>query len=389
MRLCMLSHKETWPDANSPSGYTTVGGFPFQMSAIARLFDSTHLLTCERPEPPPGGLIPLDAPNLTVQVLPEPLGSDLRRKVALLGWLPRHLPTIWHAVAAADVVHTPVPGDVGLIGLLAALLQRKPLFVRHCGTWGEPVTIADRFLLWLLERIAGGRNVVLATGGAESPPSIKNQNIQWIFSTSLTQHELEQISSAPVWDGHSPLRLVTVGRLTVEKNMAAIIEALPGIRDVISGTTLDILGEGEARSALEARATELDLRSAVTFHGNVSHEKVLEILSRSHLFVFPTRTKEGFPKAVLEALACGLPVIATRVSVIPHLLQNGAGLLLEDTTASAVTTAVLQLAANPHRLTQMGQVAQATARGYTLEAWGQDIKGHLQAAWGPLKKEEE
>lgn len=379
MNLLVLSYKIGWQISDRE--YLTYGGFPLQMEALSTFFAKTKVTLLIRPGMMPGGTQPIYGRNIEIFPLPEPDGSGLRRKLALLAWLPCHLPQIWREIARADAVHTPVPGDIGFIGLLIALLQRKPLFVRHCGTWGEPVTHADRLLLWLLEKIAGGRNVVLATGGAEAPPSVKNPHIRWIFSTSLTQSELDSIHPAVAWDGHSPLRLVTVGRVTDGKNMAAIIDSLPAIRAVHPETTLDILGEGEARLALEARASDLGLRSVITFHGNVSHAQVLDILSHSHLFVFPSRTKEGFPKAVLEALACGLPVIATRISVIPQLLQNGAGLLLDATTAEAVASATLQVASNPAHMAKMGRLARDVAQGYTLEAWAAAIGEHLKKAW--------
>lgn len=386
MNMLVISHKETWIDPASPSGSATVGGFPYQMQALSELFDQTNLITTLLPPPAPEGAIPLLGHNMIVNPLPVPTGANLRRKIALLFWSPRHLPHMWRQICQADAVHTPVPGDIGLIGILLALAQRKPLFVRHCGTWGEPVTLTDRFLLWLLERIAGERNVVLATGGADHPPSERNPHIQWIFSTTLSQAELEALPAAQPWQPGEPLRLITVGRLSAGKNAAAIVAALPMILELHPHLHLDILGEGPARADLENQVRTLGIANLVTFHGNVSHQQVLEKLSQAHLFVFPTRVKEGFPKAVLEALACGLPVIATPVSVIPQLLKNGSGLLLEDTGPQAVAQAVLELTSDPPRLAEMGRRARQSAQGYTLEAWGQAIGEHLERAWGPLRQ---
>ncbi len=383
MKILIISHKESWPDRASPSGFSTVGGFPFQMQAIASLFDETRLLITHPGIPAPGGLIPLQGKALNVQTVPTPRGGRWH-KLNLLPWALRHLPKIWRAVAQADAIHAAVPGDVGSIGLMVALLQRKPLFVRHCGTWGEPVTISDRLLLWLLERIAGGRNVVLATGGAGHPPSSRNPNITWIFSTTLSQRELDGLPLVQPWLPGEPLRLVTVCRLAEGKNVQAILHALRAIRAKIPDARLDVLGDGEYRPALEKLAADLHLSGAVTFHGNVSHAAVMENLSRSHLFVFPTRVKEGFPKAVLEALACGVPVLAPRVSVIPQLLKNGSGRLLAATDAPAVAGAVLELLAAPNGLAGMGALARQAAHTYTLEAWGEAIGERLRAAWGPL-----
>ncbi len=388
MELVVISHKECWADPASPSGYATVGGFPFQMQAVSACFDATTLLVPVRKTPLPEGARPLLGRNLRVHPLPEPAGLGWRRKGSMLGWLPRHLAALWRAVRAADAVHAPVPGDVGGIGLLVALAQRKPLFVRHCGTWGQPVTGADRALLWLLERIAGGRNVVMATGGADAPPSAHNPDVTWIFSTTLSEQEIERIEPAVPWQPGQPLRLATVGRLTADKNTVACVEALPLLAGRHPRVHLDVVGDGPCRADLEARAAALGRTDAVTFHDNVAHAEVLRILAGAHLFVFPTRTREGFPKAVLEAMACGLPVVATGVSVLPRLIGTANGRILGRTDAAALAEAVLALTSDARRLAAMAAGARAASRAYTLERWQAAIAQRLRERWGPLRQAE-
>ncbi|MCH7663411.1 MAG: glycosyltransferase [Chloroflexi bacterium] len=217
MNILIISHKETWSDPTSPSGYATIGGFTFQLNTISELFDKTTVIVTKRNTPLPSGAHPLVGHNLTVCSLPEPSGSDLRRKIALLAWMPRYLPAIWRAVREADAVHAIVPGDIGTLGMLIALMQRKPLFVRHCGAWGDPETQMDRFLFWLLERIAGGKNIVLATGAADTQPSVANPHIRWIFSTTMHEKELSTIPVSVPWKPGHPLKLVTVARLAPQK----------------------------------------------------------------------------------------------------------------------------------------------------------------------------
>lgn len=384
MKLLFVSHKEAWVSrAASPTFYAN-GGFPFQARAISSLFDRTAMLITRASPPAPAGLLPLEGNNLSATALPSP-GGGTWHKLKLIPWAARHFAFIWRSIARADAVHAAVPGDVGSIGLMVALLQRKPLFVRHCGTWGEPVTISDRLLFRVLERIAGGRNVVLATGGSDAPPSRKNPNIHWIFSTTLTQAEIDELPAAPSWRPGTPLRLVAACRLDEGKNVQAILQALPHLSAAHPDLHFDLLGDGGYRRRLEDFAAALGVADLVTFHGNVAHNEVLDAMSQAHLFVFPTRVKEGFPKAVLEAMACGLPVISARVSVIPRLLSNGCGVVLADPSAETVTAAVLELTADPRRMAAMGAQAREAARGYTLEAWSAAIGERLQAAWGPLK----
>jgi glycosyltransferase involved in cell wall biosynthesis len=383
MKLIVISHKETWHDPSTASGYVTNGGFPFQMKAISELFDQTVLLLPRRTTPSPSGLRPLTGHNLVIENLSEPTGTDMRRKLALLVWLPRYLPLIWRTIHQADAVHAPVPGDIGLIGILIALVLHKPLFVRHCGTWGRQVTLADRFLLWLLERVAGGQNVVLATGWNKTPPSKHNPNIAWIFSTTLYESEFASIPTTQVWKPSSTLHLVTVGRLSPEKNFQAIIQSLTIIRRNLTDVTLDIVGDGENRFFLERLASDLGVQEKVIFHGNVSHESVLRILSNSHLFVFPT-IREGFPKAVLEAMACGLPVVATNVSAIPQLIQD-CGVILNGTGADEVANGILAIINDPSQLIEMSNIARRRASSFTLENWRNIIGNRLKTAWGELQ----
>jgi len=103
------------------------------MQAISALFDATTVLVPIRTSPRPSGTRPLTGHRLRVRPLKEPRGTNLRRKIALLAWLPRNLRHLWRAIREADAVHTPVPGDIGTIGILLALMQRKRLFVWHLG----------------------------------------------------------------------------------------------------------------------------------------------------------------------------------------------------------------------------------------------------------------
>lgn len=382
MRAAVITHKECWTSPSSPTGHATIGGFPFQMRAISELFKDTTIICLVRQTPAPQGAEPLAGHNLQVRPLKEPPSVDWRRKVNLLWWLPRNIPRIWREIRQSDVVHALVPGDIGTIGILVALSQRKPLFIRHCGTWGQPVTAADGFLFWLLEKIAGRRNVVVATGGADNPPSHKNPDISWIFSTTLTEKDLNNIPVSKMWHAGEVLRLVTVGRLSSGKNTEAVIRALPLIREQYSKISLEVVGDGPCKKSLQKLTAEFNLDEMVTFHGNLSHQAVMRVLAGSHLFVFPTRVKEGFPKAVLEALACGLPVIATEVSVIPHIIEKHSGILLREPDQAAVAQAVLQLVFNEERYAAMASNARETSRQYTLEAWQDVIRKKLEDCWG-------
>ena len=389
MRLVVFSHKPCWPSSGSVSGYATDGGFPFQMAALSQLFDHTTLVLPERSSPAPPGLRPLEGHRLAVEPIPEPRGTDLRRKLALLAWLPRRLPALWRAAGRADAVHAAVPGDVGSLGIPLALTRGKRLFVRHCGTWGRPVTVADRVLRRGLLRIADRRRVVLATGGGAEGPEVGRPEIEWIFSTTLTQAELDALARSEPWRTGEAPRLVALGRLTTGKNIASAIGALPAIRGEHPEATLDVLGSGPELAGLRALADQLGVAAAVRFHGNLAHGDVMAKLAGSHLLVFPTRVAEGFPKAVLEAMACGVPVLAPRVSVMPELLAEGRGFLLDETSPEAIAAGVCGALRDPEKLAASASASRRHAAHYTLERWRDTIGRRLEDAWQCSLREKE
>jgi glycosyltransferase involved in cell wall biosynthesis len=380
MKLVVISHKPCWKDPSSPTGYAANGGFPMQMEALSELFEKTELYIPIQPGQKPSGTQPLTGHNLSVRGLAMPAGSGWGRKLSWLGWLPRSLPFLWRAARSADAVHAPIPGDIGTFGILVSLLLGKRLFVRYCGIWGVVRRPSHRFAFWLLERIAGGRNVVLATGGGEDPPSRKNPAVRWIFATSLREAEMEVIPDRNPWRKGSPPRLITVARQEAGKNSDQIIRALPTIQRHYPAASLDVVGSGSQLPGLEALAEELCVSDQVIFHGQLDHDEVISRLLEADIFCFPSDS-EGFPKAVHEALACGLAVVASPVSVLPHLIGDKNGVLLPDRRPETIARAVLELIGDEHRMQEISRNARCTAREYSLERWRDEIGRILSASW--------
>jgi len=298
----------------------------------------------------------------------------------------RNTPVLIREEHRADVVHAPIPGDIGTIGMLLALLWRKPLFVRYCGNWFVQKTTAEYFWRWFMLRFAAGRNVMLATGGAAEPPSRHNPNVRWIFSTSLPEQELTACSRHRDPPASATARLIIVCRQERGKGIETVIESLPLVLQSFPGATLDVVGDGAELSNFKQLAVTRKVGSQVTFHGKVDHAKVLGLLQQADLFCYPTAS-EGFPKAVLEALACGLPVVTTRVSVLPKLIGTGSGLLLEEVSPEALAQAVVDCLSDAERYRSMSARALETASQYSLERWRDTIGDLLRAACGSLRSD--
>ena len=254
MRLTIFSHKACWPSSASPSGFATDGGFPFQVKTLSELFDETRLLVPCHPRINGTGEIALEGHNLSVVPLSARRGTRFLSKLSFVPWSLLNCGKILRELREADAVHAPIPGDVGTVGMLGAWLFRKPLFVRHCGNWTAPKTPAERFWRWFMEGFAGGRNVMLATGGHIELPSARNSAVRWIFSTSLTQRELKSRGIPRCFPAPSSLRLVHVGRQEPEKGAALVLRALPKLLGQFPRATFEIVGQGPAIPQLkEAR----------------------------------------------------------------------------------------------------------------------------------------
>ena len=158
-----------------------------------------------------------------------------------------------------------------------------------------------------------------------------------------------------------PPTFVSVGRLSEQKGQAVLIEAAGLLREQGANFFLNILGDGELRTHLEAMIDRLNLRDHVRLSGWADAGTVRREMLRSRALVMASFA-EGLPVVIMEALALGRPVIATSVAGIPELVESGiCGWLVPPGSAPALAEAMnTALAAPEVTLRQMG--AQGAAR---------------------------
>lgn len=116
--------------------------------------------------------------------------------------------------------------------------------------------------------------------------------------------------------------LISVRRLMKRMGLDDLLEALARVRTTGRPPELAIAGDGPERPTLEARAAALGLGSRVRFLGRVPEEHLPDLYRAADLFVLPTRALEGFGMATLEALASGVPLLATNIGATPELLRR-------------------------------------------------------------------
>ena len=154
---------------------------------------------------------------------------------------------------------------------------------------------------------------------------------------------------APVEPG-SALRVAAVGRLVPKKGFDVLIEALAALTGAGVPVTAVISGEGELHEALAARVRALGLAERVRLPGALTQSEVRALLRGSHVLTVPCVPAEdgnidGLPTVVLEAMACGTPVVATDVTGVPEAVRDGeTGILLPAGEPEALARALRDLA---------------------------------------------
>ncbi|HEY3312579.1 MAG TPA: glycosyltransferase family 4 protein [Anaerolineales bacterium] len=153
--------------------------------------------------------------------------------------------------------------------------------------------------------------------------------------------------------------ILSVGRLGPGKGLEDLIDSMPSISAMNKDIKLIITGDGPVRAALEQRVKAYHLNDRVHFEGHVSdRDRLVDLYQKASLFVLPSH-HEGLPTVILEAMACGCPVIATNVGGVPNVIEDGKnGIIIPPGDPNHLAGAVQALLGDPEKLTEMGMQAR-------------------------------
>jgi len=156
-----------------------------------------------------------------------------------------------------------------------------------------------------------------------------------------------------------PPTALFVGRLEPQKAPLSLLEAFRAVAEALPDARLVIVGEGSLKRAVQERIVHLGLESRVELRGPVEASAVL---GEAHLLVLAS-IYEGSPHVVLEAMAAGLPVVATRVGGVPDLVRHGeTGFLVPPGDVQALADRIVRILANPSLGRAMGERARESMR---------------------------
>jgi glycosyltransferase involved in cell wall biosynthesis len=169
---------------------------------------------------------------------------------------------------------------------------------------------------------------------------------------------------APDRSGVEADRILSVGRLVPKKGFRDLVDALALIDTKGLRVRADVYGGGPLRDELEARVDGLGLEGRLTFHGARLQDEIIAAYRRAAVFVLaPVVTddgdRDGIPNVLVEAMASGVPVVATRISGIPELITDGIdGLLVREHDPAALAGAIERLLRDPGLAARLGRAGR-------------------------------
>lgn len=290
-----------------------------------------------------------------------------------------------------DLVWLHGPHPVALIFAYICRRQNKPFFlfirqnIRACVGYrnrgpGRALAIAAASLLeYIFYRLS--KHTPTFVVGKELFDSYKVHSKR-IFQAAVSLVSSEDITAASTrsFNNSSQVRLLSVGRLAPEKGLTHLIKAVAElIFDRKKDVVLSIVGDGSEEKRLRKEAARRGLAEKVRFLGYMTYnDELLKLYRESDIFVLPSLT-EGSPQTLFEAMACGIPVIATRVGGVPHVIKdNENGILIDPASPGALCDAIDRLSENHGLRKRLATRALEGMRSHTMEAERERIVGKIE-----------
>lgn len=181
-----------------------------------------------------------------------------------------------------------------------------------------------------------------------------------------------------------PLKVVAVGRLVEQKGFADLVESVGLANKGGRRVEVTLIGDGPLEAELKQLAAKHGVADRIVFAGRVGHAQTIATMCAADLLMAPSviarnGDRDGIPNVVLEAMACGLPIIGTSVSGIPEVVRTGAtGVLVPPGDAPALAQALATLHDDPAHARECGRRSrQFIEENFMAEKNVCDLAGHL------------
>jgi glycosyltransferase involved in cell wall biosynthesis len=282
-------------------------------------------------------------------------GRDLLGLLELVALMRRERPDILHANSS----------KAGVLGRTAAVLARVPVrvFTVHGWAFKAYSGAASALYRWADRAMVPLTTVTICVAEAERAAGLAARTCR-PERTVVIPTGVDAGAALPARGDGRPPRLVAVGRLAAPKDPLTLVRAIAAAGRPCSTC---IVGDGPERAAVEAEIRALGVESRVELVGE--RDDVPRLLADSDVFVLSSRS-EGSPLSVLEAMAAGLPVIASAVGGVPELVEDDiTGLLVPAGDPGRLAAALDRLLADPSLRRRLGAAGRERVRArFDLDA---------------------
>lgn len=351
---------------------------------------STIRILLVSPLPPPPGGIQTWTQILLDRGLPAPFAFEIvdtrvtrrhqdiparlnRREIKrFFGILAKVAGQLWSgrfALMHLNVSPTYIATPRNLMSTLLARLAGVPYVIHVRGTFDPSVTrpIASRLYRAAYRAMFKGAAAVICLGRPSYRGALEMGEIRDKVIPLLPNFiDFNDVPTASSLSSNNRITVFFTGALTEAKGVFTIVD----VAGELSELAFVLVGDGppDSRAELERRIRERGLEGRVELREPVTHREVLAMLSSSDVFLFPSMT-EGFPISVAEAMAVGLPVVATPVGAVPEMIDvPQGGFLVEPDDVHGFVRALANLRDKPQLRLQMGRHNRDKAlREYDLD----------------------
>jgi len=267
-----------------------------------------------------------------------------------------------------DIVHAQSIG-IGISGFLANKILKKPYVA-----WGRgsEVYLPSTFKNTISKLVLRNADAVIAL-----TQDMKNEMQKFcdcdisVIPNGIDTERFENLSKEDIRKRlkiKEDEKIITfVGTLRPVKGLRYLIEAMKIVRDKDKNVRLVLVGDGEEREKLEKLVEKFGLKECVKFIGSVQNEEIPQYMVTSDVFVLPSLS-EGFPNVVLDAIASGLPIVATKVGGLPEIIEDSKnGFLVKPKNPEQIAEKILLLIKDDELRKRISKANKGEAERYSWE----------------------
>jgi L-malate glycosyltransferase len=259
-----------------------------------------------------------------------------------------------------DVLHAHLTHAI-ILGSWGGMLTGTPVVSTL-----HSITTEEHKVLEALSLILGSRRIIAVGNEVRRAhePRLPGRRLDVVpnpvaAGVHLTDKERNALRRELAGNEHRPI-LISVGRIEVEKGMTDLLDAVSMLRTNHPDVLLLIAGKGTLEGELNRKIEILELQDNVNMLG--IRDDIPRLLAASDIYVSSSHW-EGMPISILEAMSAGLPVVATNVGDVPHIINDTNGVIVEPKQPGALAEAIQSLLNDPGTRTAMG----ASGRNYVAE----------------------